>query len=130
MSTLQVMLGEAQGELKASDGRVFKLFPLKLSDITKLQTKLGPTSRWDSDETRLKLQDIEVLCFILWLSIRRDLNAKGMTAEDVADLFDVTDTPKLRDALEHIMTISGLTPKAAAASEPAATSTGPGSGST
>ncbi len=130
MSTLQVMLGEAQGELKASDGRAFKLFPLKLSDITRLQTKLGPTSKWDSDETRLKLQDIEVLCFILWLSLRRDPNAKELTADGFEDLFVVADTPKLRDALEHIMTISGPAPKVAAVNGATAASTGPGSGST
>ncbi len=130
MSTLQVMLGEAQGELKTPDGRVFKLFPLKLSDLAKLQAKLGPTSQWDSAQTREKLQDIEVLCFILWLSLRRDPNAKGMTAEDVADLFELTDTPQLRIALEHIMTISGLSPKATAVNGAAAASTGPGSGST
>ena len=56
MSTLQVMLGEAQGELKTQDGRVFKLFPLKLSDLAKLQAKLGPTSQWDSAQTREKLK--------------------------------------------------------------------------
>jgi len=130
MSTLQVMLGEAQGELKTADGRAFKLFPLKLSDLSKLQAKLGPTSKWDSPETREKLQDIEVLCFILWLSIRRDPSAKELTPESVADLFELTDTPQLRIALEHIMTISGLAPKATAVNGAAAASTGPGSGST
>jgi len=130
MSTLQVMLGEAQGELKTPDGRAFKLFPLKLSDLAKLQSKLGPTAKWDSPETREKLQDIEVLCFILWLAIRRDPAAKELTPESVADLFELTDTPQLRIALEHIMAISGLAPKATAVNGAAAASTGPGSGST
>ncbi len=129
MSTLQVMLGESQGELRTADGRAFKLFPLKLSDLSKLQAKLGPTTKWDSPETREKLQDIEVLCFILWLSIRRDPAAKELTPEGVADLFELTDTPQLRIALEHIMTISGLSPKATAVNGAAAASTGPGSGS-
>lgn len=133
MSNLQVMLGEPVASIKTGDGRAFKLHPLRLSDVSKLQARLGPMVTWNTPEMLEKLKDLDVVCFMLWLSIRRNPEAKEMQPEEVADLFEIGDIPRLKDALEQVMITSGLAAKnlsGAAGADPAAPSPGPASGST
>ena len=127
--SLQVLLGApeggAKGRIKTSDGKELELYPLRLSDLQRLQAKLGPMAGWDKAEARAKLEDLETILFILWLAVRRNAAAKDWTPEQVGDLFGIEDLDALRQAIEHVFESSGLTKKAAAAG-----ATGPGSGST
>ena len=127
--SLQVLFGapegSAKGRIRTSDGKELELYPLRLSDLQRLQTKLGPMAGWDKPEARAKLEDLETILFILWLAVRRNEAARDWTSEQVGDLFGIEDMDALRRAIEYVFEISGLTKKAAAAG-----AAGPGSGST
>jgi len=128
MSTLEVLLGAAQGKIKAADGREFALYPLRVPDIVRLQQRLGPARTWGDPSVHEKLADIETVCLVLWLSLRHDPKGKELTEEGVQDLFEASDLPKLGQASMHVLEISGFLKKAVEAESAAAT--GPGSGST
>jgi len=125
MSALEVLLGAAQGKIKAGDGREFALYPLRVGDIVRLQQRLGPARTWGDPAVQEKLQDLETICLILWLSVRHDPKAKDLSETDVQDLFEAPDLPKLAEAGLHVLTISGFIKKPEGVAP-----TGPGSGST
>jgi len=130
MSELSTMTGEAFQTVQASDGRSFRLYPLRLSDISQLQEKVGKSSSWHTPEVQAKFQDIDTIAFIIWLGIRRNPEAQSLKPEDVGDLFEFNQATKI---LQQLMDASGLSPKnppGAAEAGPAAPATGQPSGST
>jgi len=130
MSELSTMTGEAFQTVKASDGRSFRLYPLRLSDISQLQEKVGKSSSWNTPEVQAKFQDIDTIAFIIWLGIRRNPDAQALKPEEVADLFEFNQATQI---IQRLMEASGLSPKnlpGAAEAGPAAPATGQPSGST
>lgn len=130
MSELSTMTGEAFQTVRTSDGRTFRLYPLRLSDISQLQEKLGKSSTWHTPEAQAKFQDIDMIAFIIWLGIRRNPEAQALKPEDVAELFEFNQATKI---LQQLMDASGLSPKnppGAVEADSAAPVTGQPSGST
>ena len=130
MSALEVLLGDPVGIIKTIDGRSFRLSPLRLSDIVRLERKFGPGRGWHRPEVQERMQELETMALIVWLSLRHDPAAKDLTEEGLQDLFEAQDVAKLAEAGLHVMEISGLLKKEPPAPPEAPATTGPGSGST
>jgi len=131
MSALEVLLGEPRSSLKLPDGRSWQLYPLRLSDLARLQKQLGiGGNAWEKPEIAEKFYELETIGFILWLALRRNADAAQLTPEAVLELFGMEDLDALKAAVEAVLTASGLMRKnvtGAAGQGAAALSNGPGS---